>query len=255
MLTAETTRESVLKGFAIGADGYITKPADPETLVRSVHAVLGRHREPDHRFVAPTARSESTLELLPPLDFEDSNHREPEWLPGDPIPVPEAIVKDTNSGWALWEEAEQRLEAQFAPTQPCRKEGVDVRDVHWAQTVPAARDHRPAVIRRTWMARPAPAPLSLDLAKVIARRNNRACPRVERWADLSALLHAPVAGSKFPPPPPPFGGEAWEAASPFEKRLRLLEQLEWADRAGVLAPVADFMQKLPEDAWLHMGEE
>ena len=45
MLTAEATRESVLKGFAEGADGYITKPADPEAVVRAVHAVLGLHRE------------------------------------------------------------------------------------------------------------------------------------------------------------------------------------------------------------------
>lgn len=45
MLTAEATRESVLKGFAEGADGYITKPADPETLIRAVQAVLGLHRE------------------------------------------------------------------------------------------------------------------------------------------------------------------------------------------------------------------
>ena len=194
------------------------------------------------------------MELLPPLDFEDSNRQEPGWMPGDPIPVPEAIVKDANSGWALWEEAEQRFEAQFAPTQPYRREAPEVRDLQWAPTIPAGRDHRPAVIRRSRTARPAPAHLSLDLAKVIARRNNRACPRAEHWTDLFALLHAPVTGKEFPSPPPPLIGDAWEAASPLEKRLRLLEQLDWANRAGVLATVTDFIQTLPEDAWLHMGE-
>ena len=42
MLTAKATREDVLHGLAGGADGYITKPFDPEVLMRGVRAVLGR---------------------------------------------------------------------------------------------------------------------------------------------------------------------------------------------------------------------
>jgi len=41
MLTAEATRESVLKGLQGGADGYITKPFEPDVLVTAVKAVLG----------------------------------------------------------------------------------------------------------------------------------------------------------------------------------------------------------------------
>ena len=40
MLTGMATRESVLKGLAAGADGYITKPAEPHALLRAVRAVL-----------------------------------------------------------------------------------------------------------------------------------------------------------------------------------------------------------------------
>lgn len=41
MLTAKTTRESVLRGLAGGADGYITKPFNVEKLLRAVRTVVG----------------------------------------------------------------------------------------------------------------------------------------------------------------------------------------------------------------------
>ncbi|HEY8069900.1 MAG TPA: response regulator transcription factor [Burkholderiales bacterium] len=41
MLTAEATRQAVLKGLLAGADGYVTKPFDPEAVTTAVKAVLG----------------------------------------------------------------------------------------------------------------------------------------------------------------------------------------------------------------------
>ena len=41
MLTEKATRESVLKGLAGGADGYITKPFEMDVLMKAVSAVLG----------------------------------------------------------------------------------------------------------------------------------------------------------------------------------------------------------------------
>jgi len=41
MLTAQATREAVLKGLAGGADGYITKPFRVDALAKAVAAVLG----------------------------------------------------------------------------------------------------------------------------------------------------------------------------------------------------------------------
>jgi two-component system, OmpR family, response regulator len=41
MLTAEATRQSVLKGMLAGADGYVTKPFDPEAVTSAVKTVLG----------------------------------------------------------------------------------------------------------------------------------------------------------------------------------------------------------------------
>jgi CheY-like chemotaxis protein len=45
MLTGKATREAVLKGLTGGADGYITKPFQPDALLRAVHTVLGLPHE------------------------------------------------------------------------------------------------------------------------------------------------------------------------------------------------------------------
>ena len=41
IVTADAKPESVMRGLALGADGYITKPFDHAALVRGVKAVLG----------------------------------------------------------------------------------------------------------------------------------------------------------------------------------------------------------------------
>jgi CheY-like chemotaxis protein len=41
MLTGKATREAVLKGMAGGADGYVTKPFEADSLLRVVRAVVG----------------------------------------------------------------------------------------------------------------------------------------------------------------------------------------------------------------------
>ena len=42
MVTADAKPESVMRGLALGADGYVTKPFDNNALVRGVKAVLGK---------------------------------------------------------------------------------------------------------------------------------------------------------------------------------------------------------------------
>lgn len=41
MLTAKASREAVLKGLAGGADGYLTKPVETESLLQAVRTVVG----------------------------------------------------------------------------------------------------------------------------------------------------------------------------------------------------------------------
>ena len=85
----------------------------------------------------------------------------------------------------------------------------------------------------------------------LARRNNRACPVPPAWAAFHRLL--PVReyrGSRIPPPPP-IEGTAWAASSPMQKRLRLRDQIEWADRTGALMAAYDFLSAIPEEQWHH----
>ncbi|WP_427912789.1 hypothetical protein ACPWT1_19520 [Ramlibacter sp. MMS24-I3-19] len=49
----------------------------------------------------------------------------------------------------------------------------------------------------------------------------------------------------------PIDGPAWNVVSPMQKRLRLRDQVEWAEGAGALAAVHAFLVALPEDEWLH----
>jgi two-component system OmpR family response regulator len=51
MLTAEATREAVLKGLRAGADGYVTKPFEPDAVTMAVKAVLGLAPAPHHAAV------------------------------------------------------------------------------------------------------------------------------------------------------------------------------------------------------------
>ena len=41
MLTGKATREAVLKGLTLGADGYVTKPFEPDAMMTAVRTVLG----------------------------------------------------------------------------------------------------------------------------------------------------------------------------------------------------------------------
>ena len=53
MVTTQASRESVMKGLALGADGYITKPFEVDILLRGIKAVLGLLPPGPENFVAP----------------------------------------------------------------------------------------------------------------------------------------------------------------------------------------------------------
>ena len=170
---------------------------------------------------------------------------------GDKIPAAEAIERSGESVWALWSEVNQQHENRFADTAPAtRDQRPPSEDQAWAKTQPASALKAPP------RKRVAEAPLfTLDGAMLVARRNNRVCPRAERWQELHGLLPARKTqrGEQKPPMPPT--GPAWSKTAPLTKRLLFREHIEWAEAQGVLENVMAFMQTMPETDWLHMGED
>jgi len=171
---------------------------------------------------------------------------------GDKIPAGEAIERSGESVWALWSEVNQQHENRFADTAPASTaQRLPAEDQGWAKTQPASSLRAPKVRTRT----PEPQLFTLDGAMLVARRNNRVCPRAERWQELHALLppRKTPRGEQKPPVPPT--GPAWSKTAPLTKRLLFREHIEWAEAQGALENVMAFMQTMPETDWLHMGED
>ena len=152
-------------------------------------------------------------------------------FPADRATAPMALERDSESAWALFERLRSRQDA--------------------AQTAPAP-GYEPTEFLEVPGA--AAAGLSgsqatLDEVMALARRNNRACPLPAPWAAFHDLLPARVGdGAKAPPP---VDRQGWTASSAMHKRLRLRDQIEWADRTGVLQAAHDFLARLPEEHWHH----
>jgi hypothetical protein len=175
------------------------------------------------------------------------------WEAGDSIPAPEALHQDGDTAWAMWKEASEQHERRFAETMPMTQPpGMSPEELGWAATQPAAG----ALLRQPLVPRAVEKPLfTLEGAMLVARRNNRVCPRPARWDAFMQLLPAKktLRGTQLPPAPPT--GAAWAVTPSLTKRLCFREQIEWAERAGVLEAVMAFMQSMSEEEWLHMGED
>lgn len=176
------------------------------------------------------------------------------YLHGDVIPVPEAVEKSGDSAWALFSEITRQHDARFADTAPATApvKLAPNDTTGWAQTRPMAGNGRVAPAARGNDTMPL---FTLDAAMLVARRNNRVCPRPERWLQLAELLPPRKTMRGMQPPPVPITGPAWSVTPPLTKRLCFREHIEWAERQGVLESVMAFMQALPEEDWLHMGED
>lgn len=100
----------------------------------------------------------------------------------------------------------------------------------------------------------APVRTGIADAMAIARRNNRACPHPDQWSALHEVLLACALRSQRVPPLGPIAREEWAQVSALNKRLRLREQLTWAQGASCLDEVIALLASLDERDWEHMQD-
>lgn len=153
------------------------------------------------------------------------------WL--QPVPVPEAR-EGGESTWEAWEEESRRLDLAFAPTQPSGPVPLS------GQPTDALEEPRHT---GRWTA---------DDVLVLARRNNRVCPRQALWAGLYLLLEGDHYADLPPPPTQPW---IWSKLSNLQRRVHFREHIAWADRHGKLDDMARYLESVSEADWVHMGED
>ena len=158
--------------------------------------------------------------------------------------MPEVNDTDGETAWALWEDAN----SPPVETQPAPHEAPIRRAVPQNYTQPMGLP-----TERSAYLPAAPTGVNVDALMAVARRLNRACPRIGPWRELHSRLlsAAPSAGDELPPPP---RGEGF-APSAVSMRLLLRRQLDWAEAHGVLPVAAVYLRVLSEKDWLHVGED
>ena len=96
--------------------------------------------------------------------------------------------------------------------------------------------------------------MTLETVLALASRDGRVCPQPDWWARLYELLPETRTDAYGAIPAAPLILDAWQATGDEQKRLRLLEHLEWADRHGALRALHDFLAAMPDSAWHHAGD-
>jgi hypothetical protein len=147
-----------------------------------------------------------------------------------------------DAGWDEWNRAVQQEEVSFAATAPMSLE--------FPATQPAALSPTKPV--------PLPPPakscggeVTLDAVMQEARRNNRICPKPEKWMSMYALLAVHGKGAALPPAP--LTGAVWDHTPAMPKRLCFIEHIEWAAANGCLPAVHAFLKSLADGDWHYAG--
>ena len=155
-------------------------------------------------------------------------------FPADRATAPAGLEHNSESTWQLFEALRNGEEAPQKASPPAPAPGYE-------PTEPMGIAGAAGAASRTRV--------TLDEVMALARRNNRSCPLPAPWAAFYDLLPARAGdGAKAPPP---VDRQGWTASSAMHKRLRLRDQIEWADRSGVLQAAHDFLARLPEEHWHH----
>ena len=185
---------------------------------------------------------------LPPKKPSSKQRIDDPYQQGDAIPTPEAVEKNSDTSWALFNELVDRQERKFSPTVPGSVPATlpDPLPAASPAQATAGTTSVPSDAARSQ------APLGVEELMIEARRNNRVCPRLEDWQRLYDLLPGKVQVDGKWTPPPPISPQAWRVTSAMVKRLCLRDHLEWAASHDAVMQVLIFLRGLPEENWLHM---
>jgi hypothetical protein len=141
-------------------------------------------------------------------------------------PLPEVVETNSETLWKMFVELDEEHTAGFLKTTPSSiaELGAD------------GSQHADG--------------LSVQAVMTEARRNNRVCPIESEWRRLHAFLTSVNADDA----PPPLTGAEYRRSAPLVRRIRVRDQVEWAAQHGLLRDLLSFIESLPEDHWIHMGD-
>jgi hypothetical protein len=84
--------------------------------------------------------------------------------------------------------------------------------------------------------------------------NDRVCPLPPLWKELWEMLPNRARVGAGWQPPPPLILAAWHDTPAMLKILRLTEHIEWAAKHGALESIGNFLRKMLEEDWFHIGD-
>jgi hypothetical protein len=170
------------------------------------------------------------------------------------------MAKELDLGWALG--LHEREEAPW-PVDPV-SHGVRLEADGWRElleethTAGARSPESNALLashpRATVSASPllSPDPLSVEDLMRLVRHNDRVCPKIIAWRRMFLLLPNRMEEGRVMHPPYPVDSASVQMTTDVQKQLCLRRQFEWAESAGALEPIAEFIASLPEHDWDHL---
>ena len=169
--------------------------------------------------------------------------------------VPVAVEDDSESAWAEFDACCEALNARLARRKPRTPSGLRSlarpRDGQLAKELAQPLAARPQEAAPPVRASAFRRPAGVDDLMRLARVNDRVCPTLHAWRLLYQLLPLdPLRGERAPFP---VDRLRWNETPDLLKRLRLREQLEWAQARGPLDEVLHFLEQLRESQWHHHG--
>ncbi len=177
------------------------------------------------------------------------------YVPGDPIPVPEAVEHSSDTTWNDWSELHEKHEARFAATEPASL-AMRLPDEQrpYAPTVPAPLAPVKAADPFSAAQAARPRAVTYDQVMVEVRKNNRVCPKPEHWWPIYDLLPDRTRTERGPEPSQPLSGAAWKDTPSLAKRMVFREHVEWAAAHSALDAFYAAIGQLEESDWHHMGD-